>query len=169
MRPAWRLMPPADLAQVEAIGELVHPAYPEAATVLAERLALYPQGCHVLAAGATLHGYAISHPWHDLLPPKLNQLLHALPDPAGCAYIHDVALLPAARGTGAGGSIVASLIAAARGMPVCLVAVGRSVPFWARFGFAAAGDARTRTMLQSYGASAVFMRRAQACEGVLLV
>jgi GNAT superfamily N-acetyltransferase len=159
MQPAWRPMTSADLPQVEAIGEAVHPAYPEDPAVLVERLALYPRGCHVLADPQGLHGYAVSHPWHDLRPPPLNHLLGALPDLPGCAYIHDVALSGTIRGEGVGRRIIGCLIAAAGGLPVCLVAVGRSVPFWTRFGFAPAGDDVTDAMLNSYGASAVYMRR----------
>lgn len=159
MPPAWRLMTPADLPRVEAIGDIVHPAYPEDPGVPAERLALHPGGCHVLADARDLHGYAVSHPWTDLRPPPLNHLLRALPDPASCTYIHDVALLGTIRGQGAGRQIVGRLIAAASGLPVCLVAVGSSVPFWTSLGFAPAGDDRTTTSLGSYGASAAFMRR----------
>ena len=152
-------MTPADLPQVEAIGDVVHPDYPEAPSVLAERLALCPRGCHVLADARRLHGYAVSHPWRDLRPPPLNHLLGALPDFPDCAYIHDVALVGTIRGQGAGRRVVGCLIAAAGALPVCLVAVGKSVPFWTRLGFAPAGDARTKAMLKSYGASAVYMRR----------
>ncbi len=42
------------------------------------------------------------YPWRFGQPPKLNMRLHRLSDDADTFYIHDVAILPAARGGGAG-------------------------------------------------------------------
>jgi GNAT superfamily N-acetyltransferase len=152
-------MRPGDLAQVEHIAGIVHPGYPEDAAVLAERLALFPAGCHVLDGGTRLFGYAISHPWLDMRPPALNRLLGAMPDPAGCTYIHDVALLPEIRGAGHGRHIVRHLLDQAGHQPVCLVAVGRSMLFWVQNGFQPASNDETSGGLRSYGPDAVFMRR----------
>ena len=47
----WRPMRAANLAAVERIAEIVHPAYPESEEVPAERLTLFPAGC-LIAEGA---------------------------------------------------------------------------------------------------------------------
>jgi hypothetical protein len=95
-------MTQADLSAVESVSGHVHPAYPEDVQVLAERRDLYPRGCLVLPRGTGILGYAISHPWLSGQPPKLNTRVGRLPDPAETFYIHDVALLPEARGTALG-------------------------------------------------------------------
>ena len=94
-------MTAADLPAVNAIAAQVHVAYPEDAAVFAERLTLHPAGCCVLDGGTGVAGYVISHPWRIAEPPALDTLLGALPAPASTYYIHDIALLPAARRGGA--------------------------------------------------------------------
>ena len=54
-----------------------------------------------------LHGYLVSHPWPAGAVPALNSLLGEIPPGTANWYIHDLALLPAGRGTGAAGRIVA--------------------------------------------------------------
>src|SRR3546814_2446540 len=77
--------------------------------IFRERRALFPGGCFVLDGGAGIMGYVISHPAVFGQPPKLNRLLGAIPAQADCYYIHDLALAPAARGSGATRDIVARI------------------------------------------------------------
>ncbi len=152
----------ADLRAVEAIGEAVHLAYPEDPEVFAERLALFPLGCHVLQQGEALAGYVISHPWRLAAPPALNVLLGGLPQPADCYYIHDLALLPAARGRGVARRVARALgvMAFSLGLPeVALVAVGDSRGFWERQGFVAQALPELAEKLASYDDGARYMRR----------
>jgi ribosomal protein S18 acetylase RimI-like enzyme len=157
----WRPMTQADLPGVNAIAAVVHPSYPEDVAIFQERLALYPEGCHVLAAtGGTLAGYIVSHPWRDREPPPLNSLLGALPAQPSTYYIHDIALLPEARGAGAAKTITAILIDHARRAgfaTVSLIAVNGSQPFWERAGFARIDDRRLAAKLTSYGGDACVM------------
>ncbi|BAM91432.1 hypothetical protein S58_54540 [Bradyrhizobium oligotrophicum S58] len=152
-----------DLAAVDAIAARVHPAYPEDRTVFAERLRLHPDGCWVLAtSGGEVAGYVISHPWHLGEPPALNVLVGRLPVPASTYYIHDLALLPAARGSGAAGRIVAELIRHARQLGVrslSLVAVSASTAFWEKQGFAVAREPGAGGCTGSYGDDANLMIR----------
>ena len=153
----WRAMRAGDLVAVNRIAAVVHPDFPESDAVPAERLRLYPAGCLVLERDGAVEGYAVSHPWHAGKPPALDVLLGRLPDAPEIFYLHDLALLPAARGTGAAGEAVRLILAqAARAeLPrVVLVAVNHSVGFWQRQGFAAVGAAPA-----SYGAGAVVMAR----------
>ncbi|WP_456717140.1 GNAT family N-acetyltransferase [Bradyrhizobium sp. USDA 4353] len=132
-----------DLAAVDAIAARVHPDFPEDAAVFAERLRLDPDGCHVLVTAANCVGYLISHPWHLGEPPSLNSLIKRIPPEPSTYYIHDLALLPSARGSGAAARIVEQLSEQARRLQLpslSLVAVNGSVPFWERQGFVVAQD-----------------------------
>lgn len=155
-------MTSADMATVAAVSTIVHPAFPEDAAVFAERLRLYPRGCHVLTHDGAIEGYVLSHPWHDGAPPALNTLLHALPTAPTTYYIHDLALLPDARGSGASNAIVGALIKQAIqiGLPtLSLIAVNNSQGFWQRHGFQPVAATAFGDKLKSYGADAQFMRR----------
>ena len=158
----WRQMTAADLQAVSELAAAIHPDFPEDDAVFVERLWLYPAGCHVLAREDALAAYVVSHPWIARQPPALNDLLGALPDKPSTYYIHDLALAPAARGSGAGGTIVTQLAALARSeaLPtMSLVAVNGSERFWQRQGFAATAVPELATKLRSYSDDACFMVR----------
>ncbi len=162
--PAWRPMQQADLQDVSAIAARVHPDYPEDDAIFAERLRLYPAGCRVLAAGAKLYGYVLSHPWRAGQVPKLNTLLGDLPAEPDTYYIHDIALLPEVRGLGCAGVVVAELVARARVEKLnsmSLVAVNCSTEFWQRhgFGIAAAQTPAHAVQLKSYDGHTTLMTR----------
>ena len=155
-------MVPADLADVMAVAAVVHPDYPEDREVFAERLALAPEGCRTLCDDDGIAGYALSHPWPGGEIPALNSLLGAIPVEARSWYLHDLALLPRARGSGAGGRLVAELVhlARARGFAgMALVAVNGSAGFWRRQGFHATHDAPLDRRLASYDNAARYMQR----------
>ena len=161
-RPVWRPMTEADFPVVDAIGAAVHRAFPESPAIVAERLALYPAGCLVLSSDGGVIGYAVSHPWRLGYPPKLNTKLVRLPAEPDTYYIHDMALLPEARGAGAGAAGVRCLIRHARreGLgTLSLVAVSGSAPFWTRQGFRVQTDPGILQRLRSYGNEARFMVR----------
>ena len=158
MSPAWRPMILADLPAVQALADRLHPHHPEAPAVFAERLALAPAGCQVLAAGAALLGYAISHPWTGTAPPPLDALLGALPAQPGAWHIHDVALEPAARGGGHVATVLRSLLAAAALPRSTLVAIPGTGGYWARQGFRDV-PAADPMALASYGQGERFMAR----------
>lgn len=160
---AWRPMAAADLPAVLAVAAVVHPDYPEDDAVFAERLRLHPAGCFVATQGTRVVGYALSHPWLAGQPPALNSRLGGLPRTTTTYYIHDVALLPDARRSGAGAEIVARLIAHARDLRLpeaSLVAISGTAPFWRRLGFAEV--AAPYAKLASYDSGARLMARAVA-------
>ncbi|WP_454001069.1 GNAT family N-acetyltransferase [Afipia felis] len=161
-KPAWRPMTAVDLPAVNAVAARVHPAYPEDEAVFAERLRLYPLGCHVLDRNGTIVAYAVSHPWVDHAPPPLNAPLGGLPARPSTYYLHDIALLPEARGSGAAVVLVAMLVAQAgveRLSSLSLIAVNGSAGFWRRQGFEAVTDDALAAKLRSYGDDAQFMMR----------
>lgn len=163
MPPAsWRPMTPQDLSRVAALADAIHPAYPEDPAVFAERLRLYPHGCHVLAGAGDLIGYALTHPWRMAEPPPLNARLGAIPQDASTYYVHDVALLPAARGRGYASQLVGLLARHARAAGfgnLSLVAVNGSGGFWERLGFRASAVPGLDGKLSSYGSDAMLMVR----------
>jgi GNAT superfamily N-acetyltransferase len=156
-------MSPADLPAVHAVAEIVHPLYPEAPAVAAERLSLYPAGCLVAESEGSLLGYAISHPGLLGRPPALDVLLGSLPEAPDCLYLHDIALLPQAHGLGLGSALVACLLTLAKteGLPrLALTAVNNSAGYWQRQGFAPyQGDAALAAKLASYGEDALYLLR----------
>lgn len=151
----WRAMQLADLPQVGNIAAQVHPAYPEQPAVFAERLRLYADGCWVWQQGAQLAGYLISHPWHAMQPPALDSLLDALSQSASTYYLHDIALLPQARGQQATARILPLLAQRARqhGLDnISLVAVNQSLAFWQAQGFSPLPvGPELKAKLHSYG------------------
>ncbi len=158
----WRPMNATDLPAVLAVAAVVHPDYPEDEAVFAERLRLFSDGCLVLEGPSGLLGYVVAHPWHRGAPPALNTSLGHLPDAPGAFYIHDLALLPAARGTGAGRLILERLVALARQAQqprLALIAVNDSSGFWQRHGFREMHDPALAAKLASYDDAARYLER----------
>ena len=158
----WRAMTTLDLPAVEAIAAAVHPAFPEDVAVFAERLRLYPDGTLLFELDGTPAGYVLSHPWRYKSLPALNSLLGAIPDDADTYYLHDLALLPSARGTGAAAMIVGNILRHARaaGFPTAsLVAVNGSLPFWYKHGFREVAAPELAEKLESYEQAARLMAR----------
>lgn len=144
-----------------AIAARVHPDHPEDGAVLAERLRLYPAGCRMLELDGRAAGYALSHPW-VFGAPRLNTLLGALPAAPVTPYLHDIALLPAARGGGAASQLLVQLAELARiaGLPgLSLVAVNGSAAFRERQGFGVVRDPALKQELRSYNPAPCFTAR----------
>jgi predicted N-acetyltransferase YhbS len=154
---AWRPASAADAATIAANARTVLGDYAETQAVYAERIALAPDGCFVLAEGARIAGHFLSHPWHRGAAPAMNAMLGALPVDADCWYVHEAALLTEARGTGAVEPMLAevAMAASSRGMSVlALVAVGGADRYWQRLGFTATAIGAT-----GFGAASVYMER----------
>ena len=77
--------------------------------------ALSRSGTRLLELDGVASGYILTHPWRFKALPALNALLGAIPADADTFYVHDLALLPAARGTGAAAMIVGEMLRHARG------------------------------------------------------
>jgi GNAT superfamily N-acetyltransferase len=158
----WRTLEEGDVPAMVGIAAIVHPDYFEDSAVLAERRALYPAGAFILEAGERPVGYLLSHPWRFAAPPPLNRLLGSLPERPSTFYLHDLALLPEARGTGAAGAIVDRLAKQAETAgfaTLSLVAVNRSEGFWRRHGFETRADSDLAGTLAAYDQDARYMVR----------
>ena len=157
----WRPMTPADIPTVDAIGEIVHPDFPEDMAVMENSFALFAAGCFVAENDSGLIGYAISHPSTIGRPAPLNTVLPALDTEADCLFLHDIALTEAARGQGLGRSLTEKLKTVARAhnyKTLGLVSVNNSRAFWAAQGFEIfAGDDILKAKLATYEDDARFM------------
>lgn len=159
----WRLMTSLDMPDIGAIAEVVHPAFPEDLAVLAERQRLYPEGARLLEIEGRPSGYLLSHPWAPRTIPPLNRMLGRLPAATPSYYLHDLALLPAARGSGAAPAIVTAIArhaADAGYAELALCAVNASQGFWQRQGFAVRRVPGLRPKLDAYEPGARYMTRA---------
>jgi len=153
-----RLLTPADLPGILAVQRACHPpALQEGAGAFARKLAGFPPGCLGLDGDGRLCAYVFCHPWPAGETVPLDG--PATPSGAGdCLYIHDLAVLPERRGTGAAAALLARVSALAGQLGLDrfgLVAVQDSGPFWIRQGFRA-----VRSFEYAPGVSAIYMVRA---------
>lgn len=152
----WRPMRPADIPAVAAISDTVHGTYTEHADIYAERLQLYPAGCWMLERAGEALGYLISHPWQGDRPPALNAPILAVPAAADRYYLHDLALLPQARGAGAEAEAVQLVADEAESTGfarITLTAVNGADAFWRKQGFLPVNDGA------GYGEGSLAMER----------
>lgn len=136
----WRQARADDLPAIDAVGDACHPGLPEAPEVMAEKLALCPEGCIVLAgADGAVAGYGICHPWtHGRVPP-LDAPLGTLPESPDCLFLHDCAILEGHRGGGGIGEFVAHAADLARAAGITTLAGVSVYGTWRmldRYGFA---------------------------------
>jgi GNAT superfamily N-acetyltransferase len=159
-QPTWRAATSADLQAVNDIRDSIHLTLPEGPEVFAEKFRLFPEGCFVFSREALVLGYGLSHPWLLRMIPPLDQFLGALPALPECLFIHDVVVLPQARGHGAASTLVDLLarLARKRGIPyLALVSVYNTDALWARFGFQVVTDSVLSKKLRTYGETARYM------------
>ncbi|WP_404335478.1 GNAT family N-acetyltransferase [Sphingomonas sp. MMS12-HWE2-04] len=147
-------MTAGDLDGVVAVAAVAFPDHPEGRACFAERLALAPETCFVLQGGEGVAGYLIAYPWPLGSIPPLDTLLGSLPADRAAWYLHDLALLPEARGTGQAAAGLALLFARIGGS-IALVSVNESAAFWRSHGFVETELAS----LSSYGPHARYMVR----------
>ena len=160
---SWRPMRADDVDGVVAVAASAFPDHFEARACFAERVALFPQACFVLASDDDVKGYLIAYPWPLGAIPPLDSLLGTLPEARDVWYLHDLALHPEMRGQGHARPIVerlASEAGAAGVTKIALVSVNDSVPFWSSMGFApVTGDPAIARKLESYGDDSTYMVR----------
>lgn len=162
MKALWRAMSRADLPAVMDIAAVVHVDYPERVEIFAERLALFAPGCRIAMIDGTPVGYSVTHPGLDRKPPALDCLLGALPERPEVFYLHDIALLPAARGSGLGGRALDEAEATARSLGLGVLALTSTPPargYWLKRGFTPVSDPALDAKLASYGEGMTYMTR----------
>lgn len=156
-------MTEADLDAVATTARLGFPDHFEGRDIFANRLALFPRGCFTLArSDGKLLGYPVAYPWVSDSAPALNESLRTLPADATVMYLHDLALLPEARGFGFGREMITTLAEQARAegwAAISLVAVNNAASYWKRQGFVSSQRPEIHEHLVSYGEAACHMTR----------
>jgi ribosomal protein S18 acetylase RimI-like enzyme len=156
----WLPLLPADIESVKRIADVVHPTLPESKEVFLEKVILHPLGCRKLIYDNILSGYGICHPWKLYSVPRVDCFINTLPPHPDCLYIHDIAILPHARGQNAAGRYINYIkqLALESSIPaVTLVSVYGTNVLWSRFGFRGVEIAELDNPLASYGKSAQYM------------
>jgi GNAT superfamily N-acetyltransferase len=156
----WRLTTATDLEAIQNIANVVHPDLSERPEIFAEKLRLFPEGCFVLVEDRAVLGYAFVHPWRLNDIPKLDAFLLSLPSDPQCILIHDVAVLPQARGKRSSELLVERISRLAKKQNVrflALVSVYGSHLHWARLGFKLTSNKALARKLASYGETARYM------------
>lgn len=158
----WRPMRPDDLDAVTRIAAVGFPDHFEGRDCFENRLALYPEGGFVLSGEAGIVGYLVAYPWRFGAVPPLNTTIASIPGDADVLYLHDLALMPDARGGGWTRPVLDRLASEARSSrwsKIALVAVNDAQAFWRRHGFGEVQDRAMQDKLASYGADARYMVR----------
>ncbi|NTU74261.1 GNAT family N-acetyltransferase [Candidatus Roizmanbacteria bacterium] len=156
----WLPFQASDLEDVNKIADRIHTSLPERPEVFEEKVMLFPQGCRKLVLNHKIVGYGITHPWVLYSIPPLDDFLRALPEPPQCLYIHDVVVLPEARGHRAAELYVDYIKLLAKKMAIsslALVSVYGTDVLWCRYGFQVSKDSIIANKLASYGESAKYM------------
>lgn len=157
-----RAMQEADFPNIMVIQQACYYALePESWASLHAKFSLSPRTCLVAETDSRLIGYLFALPWHDQSLPALNCILTELPAAPNCLYVHDLAIHPDVRHSGAGSAMIRSVrqIALQHQLSkAILVSVQGSQPFWARHGFSPRTlTSALRHKLQTYGADVLAM------------
>lgn len=161
--PTIRVIQDSDWAAIERIQrESFPPQAIESSEVLRTISQHSPGSCLIAESHAPL-GYVLAHPWIPGDLPPIKASLPPIPADARCLFFHDLAITPAARGTGLAHRLVAEVLAWARQQGITegsLVAVQNAQHFWARYGFVedpALTERFRETVGELYGLDFAFM------------
>lgn len=153
----------ADLALVLAIQQRCYPpAYHEPVAAFENKLRQSPSSAWLAVSGEQTLAYLVTLPVDEAHFPALHGAGWTPPPQAKWLYLHDLAVDPSHRGSGAGQRLVEQAFGHARrcGLEgLALVAVQGSQPYWTRQGFRAqeVRHAALREQLRSFGEHACFM------------
>lgn len=133
---------PMTAAHLGAVAEVQARAFTEdlreTPEVFADRFARFGEHFRIALREGQMVGYMICFPWKLGDTPVNNEPFPAaLPEP-DCFYIHDIALLPEARGIGISRAMLDDAYQTALRLgydAVSLVAVGQSGSYWDKVGF----------------------------------
>ena len=152
-----------EVVQIQA--EAFTPDLRETPEVFANRIARFGEFFRVAYQNGRMVGYVVAFPWKFGDAPVNNQKFpEDLPEP-DCFFIHDIALLPDARGGGIARALLEDAYQTAHALgfdAASLVAVGQSGTYWDRVGFvpfARVTEAKRAYILDIYGPGARLMAR----------
>lgn len=159
-----RAMTHADLPHVLALQHICYqPDFHEPLDAFESKLRAAPDTCWVISAGhASVQAYLVSLPVADEAYPVLHASqcdASTLPDEL---YLHDMAISPTLRGSGASRRLLQMAIEQAHSMGLqrlSLIAVQNSASFWMRQGFHARQPTSPQVAdkLASFGSDAMLM------------
>ena len=160
-----RMMAAADLPAVLAIQAVCYTELtPESEESLHAKLRASPSTCFIASLADDTIGYLVALPGELSNPPMLNAGTCRLPSSPDCLYLHDLAVTPGARKSGAGRALVEAFLTRLRASGLgraSLIAVQGSAPYWERYGFRAVPpSAPLKARLSTYGEDVAFMERA---------
>lgn len=162
-----RLMRREDIDDVLTIQAACYTAIvPESRASLLAKLDASPSTCfvavHTAGTQQGMAGYLFAMPWQLGTPPQLDAPDCILPAQPNCLYLHDLAVAPSARKTGAGQALVAAFMDRLKTLPLqhaSLISIQASAPYWQRHGFSVVPtNAAIEAKLGSYGTDAVYMQ-----------
>ena len=152
-----------EVVQIQA--EAFTPDLRETPEVFANRIARFGEFFRVAYQDGRMVGDVVAFPWKFGDAPVNNQKFpEDLPEP-DCFFIHDIALLPDARGGGIARALLEDAYQTAHALgfdAASLVAVGQSGTYWDRVGFvpfARVTEAKRAYILDIYGPGARLMAR----------
>lgn len=170
-------MQEADFPDIMAIQQACYYALePESRASLHAKFALSPATCLVATLDTHPIGYLFALPWHDQSLPELNCVLTTLPVSPNCLYVHDLAIHPQVRHSGAGSAMIQLVqrMALLRHLHrAVLVSVQQSQQFWARQGFSPRPlTPDLQKKLRTYGTDVLAMEcdlrdRSGTCSGLI--
>jgi len=157
-----RPMRPVDLPSISEIEVLCYTEIaPESDECLLAKLSASPSTCYVACQQHKVVAYLISLPGSFEHPPELHAVTCELPPNPDTLYLHDLAVSPNARGTGAGKALVERFITRAKELNfkhASLIAVQGSKTYWERYGFRPIPQTGAlKAKLASYGDNAEYM------------
>jgi ribosomal protein S18 acetylase RimI-like enzyme len=159
-----RPMRHADLTSILEIQAMCYTELiPESEDSLKAKLSASPSTCYVACQLDSVIGYLISSPGLFESPPELDAATFSLPPNPDSLYLHDVAVAPHARRSGAGRALVEKFIVQSRDMNfrhASLIAVQNSKSYWQRYGFRPVRQTSAlKAKLSSYGDNVEYMER----------
>ena len=127
-------LPSIMLVQAASYSDII----PESANSMLAKLLASPSTCFVAIQNDKVIGYLISLPWEFSNPPALNMQYCTLPSHPDCLYLHDLAIDPTTRKSGAAPALVKTFLnkLAELGFNrASLIAIQNSASYWRRYGF----------------------------------
>ena len=157
-----RAMHAEDLAAVLEIQSCCYDAAKlESRESFLAKLEASPATCFIATVAGVSVGYLVAIPAEEGSPPSLNEPTFVPPPAANALYLHDLAVHPRARGSGAAAALVAAYFHTLRQSQArfgCLTAVNQSSTYWERHGFRSTAVANAEAgCMDTYGEGAQYM------------
>lgn len=152
----------ADVARIQR--ECYSGHFIESVESFAAKLSAHADFSFVAESGGVAVGYVVAFPWTFGEVPELGGLDYTPAPDTDSLYLHDLAVIPDARSSGAAQRLFDAVLGAARSAGIrriFLVAIGTASRYWRRHGFeAVAADEALERRLAGYGEGATYMARA---------